>query len=123
VEPKVKLLDQMRLVLRLKHRSHRTEETYVLWARRFILFHHKRHPKDMGAQEIRNSFGPGAWLDLLPDGRFDASPEGMRYLGYTEPGTLKAYRAEELQREFYDPEAVRAVLAQYVGQSPQEHQA
>jgi len=71
----------------------------------------------------RYSFGPGAWLDLLPDGRFDASPEGMRYLGYTEPGTLKAYRAEELQREFYDPEAVRAVLAKYVGQSPQEHQA
>ena len=54
MEPKVKLLDQMRLVLRLKHMSHRTEETYVLWARRFILFHHKRHPKDMGAQEIRN---------------------------------------------------------------------
>jgi len=71
----------------------------------------------------RYSFGPGAWLDLLPDGRFDASPEGMRYLGYTEPGTLKAYRAEELQREFYDPEAVRAVLAKYVGPFPQEHQA
>jgi len=43
----------MRLVLRLKHMSIRTEEAYVLWAKRFILFHHKRHPKDMGAQEIR----------------------------------------------------------------------
>jgi|SRR5712691_9947907 len=43
----------MRLVLRLKHRSIRTEEAYVLWAKRFILLHHKRHPKDMGAQEIR----------------------------------------------------------------------
>jgi hypothetical protein len=45
MESKIKLLDQMRLVLRLKHMSIRTEEAYVLWVRRFILFHHKRHPK------------------------------------------------------------------------------
>ncbi len=62
----------------------------------------------------RYSFGPGAWLDLLPDGRFDGSPEGMRYLGYTAPGQLLGYRAEELVKEFYDPEAVRAVLAKYI---------
>ena len=62
----------------------------------------------------RYSFGPGAWLDLLPDGRFDASPEGMRYLGYTEQGTLNSYTAEELVKEFYDPKAVQEVLAQYV---------
>ncbi len=53
MESKTKLLDQMRLVLRLKHMSIRTENTYVHWVRRFILFHHKRHPKDMGATEIR----------------------------------------------------------------------
>jgi integron integrase len=51
--PKTKLLDQMRAVLRLKHMSFRTEEVYVSWVRRFILFHDKRHPKDMGAEEIR----------------------------------------------------------------------
>jgi integrase len=51
--PKTKLLDQMRAVLRLKHMSFRTEEAYVSWVRRFILFHDKRHPKDMGAEEIR----------------------------------------------------------------------
>jgi integron integrase len=51
--PKTKLLDQMREVLRLKHMSFRTEEAYVSWVRRFILFHDKRHPKDMGAEEIR----------------------------------------------------------------------
>jgi len=39
-----KLLDQMRDVIRLKHYSYRTEETYVDWARRFILFHNKHHP-------------------------------------------------------------------------------
>jgi site-specific recombinase XerD len=43
----------MRLVLRLKHLSIRTEDSYVHWVKRFILFHQKRHPQDMGAPEIR----------------------------------------------------------------------
>jgi integron integrase len=47
-----KLLDQVRDTLRTKHYSNRTEDTYVEWIRRFILFHGKRHPKDMGAPEI-----------------------------------------------------------------------
>src|SRR6266545_2180465 len=47
-----KLLDQVRDHLRLKHYSYRTEETYVSWIKRFILFHGKRHPRDMGAPEI-----------------------------------------------------------------------
>ena len=47
-----KLLDRLRNVIRLKHYSFRTEESYVDWVRRFILFHHKRHPKDMGMSEI-----------------------------------------------------------------------
>jgi len=50
---KTKLLDQVRLVIRLKHMSIRTEEAYVQWVKRFVLFHHKRHPQDMGAVEIR----------------------------------------------------------------------
>ena len=61
----------------------------------------------------RYAFGPGAWLNLLPDGRFDASPEGMRYLCYTEQGTLNSYTAEELVKEFYDPKAVQEVLEKY----------
>jgi integron integrase len=48
-----KLLDQMSDALRLKHYSYRTEESYLAWAKRYILFHNKRHPKDMGASEIR----------------------------------------------------------------------
>jgi integron integrase len=47
-----KLLDQMRERLRLKHYSYRTEKQYIAWVRRFILFHAKRHPADMGAQEV-----------------------------------------------------------------------
>jgi hypothetical protein len=50
-QPK-KLLDQVRDVLRLKHYSLRTEDSYVDWIKRYILFHHKRHPKDMGVKEI-----------------------------------------------------------------------
>ena len=53
MESQPRLLDQMREVLRLKHRSFRTEEAYIGWAKRFMLFHDKRHPKDMGAVEIR----------------------------------------------------------------------
>jgi hypothetical protein len=49
---KTKLLDKVRGVIRLKHYSIRTEETYVQWIRRFILFHHKRNPKDMGEEEV-----------------------------------------------------------------------
>lgn len=48
-----KLLDEMRDAIRLKHYSYRTEETYLDWARRFILFHNKRHPGEMSAPEIQ----------------------------------------------------------------------
>ncbi|MCC9078739.1 integron integrase [Litorilinea aerophila] len=47
-----KLLEQVSDALRRKHYSYRTEKSYVHWIKRFILFHHKRHPKDMGAAEI-----------------------------------------------------------------------
>jgi integron integrase len=47
-----KLLDQVREAMRFKHYAYRTEETYVQWIRRYILFHGKRHPKDMGRPEI-----------------------------------------------------------------------
>ena len=47
-----KLLDLVRARLRLKHYSLRTEQSYVAWIRRFILFHGKRHPDEMGAAEV-----------------------------------------------------------------------
>ena len=49
---KPKLLDQVRRALRTKHYSRRTEEAYVHWIRKYILYHNKRHPKDMGEKEI-----------------------------------------------------------------------
>jgi integron integrase len=47
-----KLLDQVRDAIRLKHYSYRTEQSYVGWIRRYILFHNKQHPKDMGGAEV-----------------------------------------------------------------------
>ena len=51
--PKLRLREQVREVMRFKHYSLRTEESYWQWIRRFILFHGKRHPKEMGAPEVR----------------------------------------------------------------------
>lgn len=47
-----KLLDQVRERIRVKHYSIRTEETYLGWIRRFIFFHNKRHPREMGIREV-----------------------------------------------------------------------
>lgn len=52
LSPPVKLLDQMRDQLRAMHYARRTEQSYVDWARRFILFHQKRHPRELGPQAI-----------------------------------------------------------------------
>lgn len=49
---KPRLLDQVRERCRVKHYSIRTEKAYVDWIRRFILFHGKRHPSEMGAAEV-----------------------------------------------------------------------
>jgi integron integrase len=47
-----KLLDQVRLSIRARHYSKRTEESYVHWIKHFIFFHNKRHPSDMGEPEV-----------------------------------------------------------------------
>ena len=50
--PPPKLLEQYRERLRVKHYSLRTEDAYLHWARRFIYFHGKRHPREMGGPEV-----------------------------------------------------------------------
>ena len=52
VENKPKLLDQVRNAIRVKHYSIRTEQAYIDWIKRFILFHGKRHPAEMGEEEV-----------------------------------------------------------------------
>ena len=48
----MKLMDQLRATIRKKHYSIRTEEAYANWAKQYIFFHGKRHPKELGEKEI-----------------------------------------------------------------------
>jgi integrase len=50
--PPPKLLDQLRERIRYRHFSLRTEQAYVHWVKRFIFFHNKKHPKEMGKPEV-----------------------------------------------------------------------
>ena len=52
--PPKRLLDQTRDIIRLKHYSIRTEESYISWIKRYILYHGKKHPKEMGKNEIES---------------------------------------------------------------------
>ena len=53
VDRKPRLLDEVRAKIRTLHYSRRTEESYTQWVKRYILFHGKRHPRDMGAAEVQ----------------------------------------------------------------------
>src|SRR5512143_2899232 len=67
-----RLLDRLRGELRVRHRSRRTEDAYVEWARRFIVFHGKRHPAGLGPEAIT------AFLNhLAVDGKVAASTQNQ----------------------------------------------
>lgn len=72
--PPRRLLDQVRDVLRVRHYSLRTEQTYVQWIRRFILFHGKRHPREMGEGEISSFL-----TDLAVRGQVSASTQNQAF--------------------------------------------
>ena len=73
--PPPKLLDQVRSRLRVKHYSIRTEQVYVDWIKRFIWFHDKRHPKDMGAEEVEKFL-----THLAVKGKVSASTQNQALL-------------------------------------------
>jgi integron integrase len=102
--PPRKLLDQVRDKIRLKHYSYRTEQTYVQWIRRFILFHNKRHPKEMNCAEIE------AFLSHLAiQGQVAASTQNQAL-----SALLFLYR-EVLQQELSGPiDALRAKRSHYL---------
>jgi site-specific recombinase XerD len=50
--PKPRLLDRVRQAIETRHYSRRTEKAYVHWIKRYIFFHGKRHPAEMGAAEV-----------------------------------------------------------------------
>ncbi|WP_421717108.1 integron integrase [Arcobacter arenosus] len=61
-----KLLDIMRDKIRVKHYSIKTENVYIYWAKKYILFHNKRHPKEMGKKEIEQFLTHLAKQNLSP---------------------------------------------------------
>jgi hypothetical protein len=67
-----RLLDQVRDIIRLKHYSIRTEQAYLQWIRRFILFHGKRHPRDLGGDHLTALLS-----DLAVRGRVSASTQNQ----------------------------------------------
>jgi len=83
---KPKLLDQLRAIIRTKHYSLRTEEAYIQWIKRFIIFHNKRHPNEMSEVEI-NQF-------VLVHRRAAEDAEGMFFYlaGRRQPGKNTSLR-------------------------------
>ena len=72
LHPSPRLLDQVRIAIRTRHYSRRTEKAYAGWIRRFILFHGKRHPADMGANEVTRFLS-----HLATAGRVSASTQNQ----------------------------------------------
>jgi site-specific recombinase XerD len=69
---KPRLLDQVREKIRKRHYSRRTEKTYVGWIRRFILFHGKRHPSELGEADVSRYLS-----HLAVSGRVSASTQNQ----------------------------------------------
>ena len=121
-KPQKKLLDQLREVIRRKHYSASTEESYVRWCRRYILFHNKRHPQDMGKSELEAFLSHLAIADKV-----SASPQNQalnalvflyRHVLETEIDfPLDAMRAKRPKRlpVVLSREEVREVLAALEG--------
>lgn len=111
------LFDQIRQVMRVRHNSMRTEECYVQWARRYILFHQKRHPRDMGVAEVELYL-----THLAVEGNVSASTQNQalsallflyRDVMGIELGRFDAVRARRPKRlpTVLAPEDVAKVLA------------
>ncbi len=124
MQPKVKLLDQVRAVARMRHLSHRTEDTYHNFIKRYILFHEKRHPKEMGADEISVFL-----THLAVKEKVSASTQNQAFFAllflYRDvlridlpkiEGVLRAKRPEHLPVVF-TPKEAKAIIANLSGVS------
>lgn len=98
-----KLLDQVRDALRVKHYSYSTEKTYVHWIRRFILFHNKRHPAEMGSAEVTQFLTHLAVTDRVAAATQNQAMNAILFL----------YRVV-LQQELVGIDAVRAKPSRYL---------
>ena len=68
------LLEVVNDTIRCKHYSHRTEKSYLQWIKRYVIFHHKRHPREMGKVEVE------AFLTYLAvEGKVSASTQNQAF--------------------------------------------
>jgi integron integrase len=120
--PRRKLLDTVRDEMRAAHYSYRTEQTYVFWMKRYIFFHHKRHPRDVGPDGIRTFL-----TDLAVNQHVSASTQNQafnaliylyRKILRVEPGRLEGIpRAKGPKRlpTVLTRDEVNAILAAMTG--------
>ena len=86
IKSKPKLLDQLRQALRSRHYSHRTEQSYCQWIKRYIYFHNVRHPKDMAEPEINAFLTYLAVKEKVSASTGVLSPrDGLRERAYADP--------------------------------------
>jgi integron integrase len=116
------LLDRVRVALRTRHYSRRTEKAYTAWVRRFALFHGKRHPAELGAPEVT-----GYLAHLAAVGKVSASTQNQAFsallflyrdvLGRELAGLADTPRAKRPERLplVLAPAEVRAVLRRMQG--------
>ena len=117
-----KLLDKVRLAIRARHYTKRTEESYVHWIKRFILFHNKRHPAEMGQPEINAYLSHLALKEHVSSSTQNQALSALlflyRYVLRRELGELgdviRAPRPKRLP-VVLTREEVKTVLAQLVG--------
>ena len=116
-----KLLDQVRDALRLKHYSIRTENSYVDWIRRYILFHHKRHPAEMGTAEIEAFLTHLAVEEHVAASTQNQALSALLFLYrevlHQDPGPIDALRARKPKRlpTVLTRDEVQRVIAQMSG--------
>lgn len=122
MQQKPKLLDQVRAVARARHLSHKTENTYHNFIKRYILFHNKQHPTEMGAKEITEFL-----THLAVNEKVSASTQNQAFFAllflYRDvlqinlpqiEGVIRAKRPEHLPVVFTPTEA-KAILANLGG--------
>lgn len=122
MEQKPKLLDQVRAYARARHYSHRTEDAYVNFIRRFILFHEKRHPNEMGANEITSFLTHLAVTEKVSASTQNQALFALLFLYRNVlkvdlprlEGVVRAKRSEHLPVVFTSTEA-KAILSQLTG--------
>jgi integron integrase len=103
-DPLARLLDQVREALRVKHYAIRTEQAYLDWIKRFIRYHHQRHPRELGGAEV------AAFLThLAVEGHVAASTQNQALAAL-----LFLYREVLRQELVYPMETVRARESQHL---------